>query len=230
MKIAGLQPLSLIDYPEKNSTVVFTQGCPFRCAFCHNPELIPVDATAPGMSDEDVLEHLKKYRRMLDGVCITGGEPTIQPDLEEFIQKIKALGLAVKLDTNGVHPEKVRGLLEKNLLDYLAMDLKHTWEKYDQVVRVANPTVIENCRRTFELIQNSGVEHEFRTTIFPGVHTEKDFEIMASYLKPGEKYFIQATRFTKTLDPNLPHDFGFVLPELIAKLQSLYPQLIIDER
>lgn len=230
MKIAGLQPLSLIDYPEKNCAVIFTQGCPFRCPFCHNPELIPTASSAPEISENEIFEHLKKYQPMLDGVCITGGEPTLQPDLEDFVKKIKTLGFAVKLDTNGVHPEKIRRLTDQNLLDYLAMDLKHTWEKYDEVIRAANPAAIQNCRQTFEWIQNSGVDHEFRTTIFPGVHQARDFEIMAGYLKPGEKYFIQAAQFTKNLEPNLPRACGFVLSELIEKLQSVYPRLKINAR
>ncbi|MBU2508807.1 anaerobic ribonucleoside-triphosphate reductase activating protein, partial [Patescibacteria group bacterium] len=119
MKIAGFQPLSLIDFPEKSCSIVFTQGCPFRCPFCHNPELIPTKSEY-SVSEEDVLAHLIKHKVMLDGVTITGGEPTLQPDLEDFIRMIKDLGFAVKLDSNGVHPEKLQRILDQNLVDYIA--------------------------------------------------------------------------------------------------------------
>ncbi|MFH1838982.1 MAG: anaerobic ribonucleoside-triphosphate reductase activating protein [Patescibacteria group bacterium] len=229
MKIAGFQPLSLIDFPEKSCTIVFTQGCPFRCPFCHNPELIPTKSEY-SVSEEEVLAHLTKHKVMLDGVTITGGEPTLQPDLEDFIRKIKDLGFAVKLDSNGIHPEKLQRILDQNLVDYIAMDLKNTWEDYQLVIRAGGENTVSNCQKSFKIIQDSGVDHEFRTTIYPGVHTEKDFETMVGYLKPGEKYFVQVTQFKKNLDDNMSQNYNFVPEDLVQKLKEKYPDVIIDIR
>ena len=228
MVIAGLQKLSLIDYPSKVCSVVFTQGCLFRCAYCHNPELIPI--TAAGMPEATVFNHLKERQKFLDGVCITGGEPTLHRDLPAFIRKIKALGLLVKLDTNGSNPLMVESLINERLVDYLAMDLKYTWKKYDEIANTKNKTVIENCRQTFGLIQFSGVDHEFRTTILPGVHREQDFFEMAGYLKPGEKYFIQQTQFVKNFDEAVSREIGFDVKELAKKLREAFPQLLVEAR
>jgi len=229
MQIAGYQPLSLIDFPGKSAAIVFTQGCVFRCAFCHNPELIPHEPTTT-IDPSVILESLASRTKMLDGLVITGGEPTLQPKLTEFIRDVKALGLLVKLDTNGVHPNIVANLFSEGLIDYVAMDLKHTWEKYDNVARTGSPRVIENCKTTLEMIQDSGIDHEFRTTVFPGLHTEKDFFDMVGYLKDEERYFIQETRFTKTLDPNLSHDVGFSVPQLVKQLKEAFPRITIEAR
>ncbi len=229
MQIAGYQPFSLIDFPGKSAAIIFTQGCVFRCAFCHNPELIPHEKTTT-IESVTILESLASRTKMLDGLVITGGEPTLQPGLKDFIKSVKALGLLVKLDTNGVHPNIVSDLLSEHLIDYVAMDLKHTWEKYDDVARTGSPRVIENCKMTFKMIQDSGVGHEFRTTVFPGLHTENDFFDMVGYLKDGESYFIQETRFTKTFDPNLPREIGFSVPQLVERLKVAYPRVIIEAR
>ncbi len=167
---------------------------------------------------------------MLDGVCITGGEPTIQVGLRRFIEQVKEIGMSVKLDTNGVHPDLVQELLDAKLIDYLAMDLKHRWEKYETVARSGGSKTIENCQRTFGIIQNSGIDHEFRTTVFPGGHTEEDFVEMVSYLKEGEKYFIQDTQFIKTLEKELVQTKVFDVKELVEKLRQQYPGIHIDLR
>ncbi len=229
MVIAGFQHLSLLDFPGSTCSIIFTQGCVFRCPYCHNPELISTRPTTT-VSEESIFEYLTSHKKMLDGVCITGGEPTIQADLYEFIVKLKGIGFKVKLDTNGVHPELVKKFIAENLVDYFAMDLKHTWEKYQAIIKIGGANTIENCRKTFGIIQNSGVDHEFRTTICPGEHTEEDFMGMAGYLKDGEKYFIQATQFTKTLDPNLPHESTLRVDELLRKLQAAYPRCTIEAR
>lgn len=229
MIIAGFQGLSLLDYPGKSCAIVFTQGCLFRCPYCHNPELI---STRPQttIAEESVLRYLMEHKKMLDGVCITGGEPTIQVGLRRFIERIKEIGLLVKLDTNGVHPTFVRELIANNLVDYFAMDLKNTWEKYQDVVRSGGTNTNDNCKETFGIIQSSGVAHEFRTTICPGVHAEQDFIDMAGYLKDGERYFVQEIRFTKTLEKDLPRDANVHAKEIVPKLRERYPQLIIEAR
>ncbi|OGY48074.1 MAG: anaerobic ribonucleoside-triphosphate reductase activating protein [Candidatus Buchananbacteria bacterium RIFCSPHIGHO2_01_FULL_47_11b] len=229
MIIGGLQKLSLIDYPEKVSAVVFTQGCLFRCPFCHNPELIPIGVDGQ-MSQETVLRFLQERKKFLDGVCITGGEPTIHRDLPEFIKKIKQLGYSVKLDTAGVNPEMVEQLIADKLIDYVAMDLKNSWPRYQEIVRTANPNTIENCKKTFKLLQQSGIDHEFRTTVYPPVHTEQDFFEMVEQLKSGERYFIQNISYTKNLEPNIDRTKQLDVTGLVVKLKSSFPRVLIDQR
>lgn len=229
MLIAGFQSLSLLDFPGKTCAIVFTQGCAFRCPYCHNPELIP-SRGATHIAEESVIRYLMEHRKMLDGVCITGGEPTLQPDLRRFIEHVKDIGMAVKLDTNGIHPELVREFLSAGLVDYVAMDLKHRWDAYADVIRVGGTRTIENCRETFGIIQDSGVDHEFRTTICPGVHSEADFMEMAGYLKPGEKYFVQNVQFKKTLDLNIPRESGIDVSGMVERLRASFPDRIIEAR
>lgn len=229
MQIAGLQKLSLIDYPGKVAAVVFTQGCNFRCPYCHNPELIAAKSR-DGMPEEEVLKHLQAYRSMLEGVCITGGEPTLQWDLADFIKNIKKLELKIKLDTNGTNPGMLERLLAEGLLNYIAMDLKHAWGKYDTVANTHNATTLENCKKTFGLIQHSGIDHEFRTTVFPSSHAEEDFMEIAGYLKTGEKYFVQNIRYEKTLDPNVDKSKTFDVTGIVMRLQAAYPRVIIGAR
>lgn len=229
MVIAGFQALSLLDFPGKSCSIVFTQGCPFRCPYCHNPELIPMQPTST-VAEGTVLRYIADHRKMLDGVCITGGEPTVQVGLREFIEQVKNLGLLVKLDTNGIHPEFVRKLIADRLVDYFAMDLKQRWEKYQDVVRAGGDKTVANCQETFGIIQDSGVDHEFRTTVLPGSHTSDDFLAMAGYLHGGEKYFIQKTRFDKTLDANLPEESDLDVDQLLKTLRTLYPKLTIGLR
>ncbi|TAK03780.1 anaerobic ribonucleoside-triphosphate reductase activating protein [Patescibacteria group bacterium] len=228
MRLGGFIPVSLLDYPGKVAAVVFTQGCPFRCVYCHNPELIPSDR--PGAIDEEeVISRLAVDRALLDGVCVTGGEPTSQPDLPAFLARIKALGLAVKLDTNGMHPRMVASCLEAGLVDCLAMDLKHRWERYADVIGEQAAAAVSRCRETFALIQRSGIDHEFRTTTYPRLHTAEDLHEIASHLRPGERYFIQPIRYGKTFVPDLervPMDYA----ETVASLQRAYPLLEIAVR
>lgn len=228
MNISGLQKLSLIDYPGRISCVVFTQGCIFRCSYCHNPELIQM---RPGdMAQDEVVKFLESRKNFIEGVCITGGEPSLQPDLPEFLHMLKTMGYKVKLDTSGVNPAMIERVMHLGLVDYFAMDIKHRWEAYQKVVRVDNPVAIENCKKTFSLIQESSVDHEFRTTIFPPVHTEEDFFALAAYLRDGEKYFIQNIRYTKTLDPAIERGKDINVTELVRKLALAFPHLHIEER
>lgn len=229
MNIAGFQKLSLLDYPKTPCAILFTQGCSFRCAFCHNPELIPM-VGGNVISEEEVVAKLEANKKMADAVTITGGEPTLQADLPAFMRRLKAAGFKVKLDTNGITPSMVKMIISENLADYFAMDLKQTWAKYDEVVRVGARGLIDRARETFALIQNSGVPHEFRTTILPHSHTEEDFMTMVGYLKPGEKYFIQETRFETTLEPGLPRQKSFNTNDLVAKLRAKYPEIAIENR
>ncbi len=230
MLIAGFQKLTLLDYPEKIAAIVFTAGCVFRCPYCHNPELVFPDKKMPLLDERVIFEYLEKKRLFLDGVVVTGGEPTIHRDLIPFLRRIKKFGLSVKLDTNGARPDVVASCLEEKLVDYIAMDLKHRWEKYNTIARAPVPRDRENPRATFALIQSSGVSHEFRTTVLPGWHTEDDIAAMAGYLKPGEKYYLQNTRWGTTLEKNLARHSDIPLAALVNKLQTMFPRLIVQER
>lgn len=230
MLIAGFQKLTLLDYPEKVAAIVFTAGCVFRCPYCHNPELVFPQKKMPLLDERTILAYLKEKRLFLDGVVVTGGEPTIHRDLILFLRRIKKLGLSVKLDTNGARPDVVSSCLEEKLVDYFAMDLKHRWERYSDITRAPVPRDRENPRTTFALIQSSGVPHEFRTTVLPGAHTENDIAAMAGYLKPGEKYFLQKTQYGNTLEKNLAPQGDIPLGALAHRLQIRFPKLIIQER
>lgn len=228
MNIAGVQPLSLLDYPGKPCSIIFTQGCVFRCSYCHNPELIPMIAQTKRDVSE-VLSFLDGRKGIVDAVCITGGEPTIQQGLSDFIGTLKTFGFFVKLDTNGIRSDIVGQLIDGRLIDYIAMDLKAPWSKYPSVIKVGNDAIGEACRETCDMIQEAGIEHEFRTTILPGVHTRDDFFEMAGYLNPGERYFIQSTSFKKTLAP-IERGEGLDSAALAQELGQAFPSLVIASR
>jgi pyruvate formate lyase activating enzyme len=204
MFLGGFQKLTLIDYPGHIAATVFTVGCNFRCPFCHNPELVISNFQFPisNVAEKDFFELLENRRGKLEGVCITGGEPTIQPDIVDFIRKIKDLGYKVKLDTNGTRPDVLRKLYGEKLLDFAAMDIKNTPEKYE---RTTNSKIdLERIRLSVDLIRNSGVDYEFRTTVVPGLHEVADFEKIGEWLKGAKKYALQAFEDKgKILDPKL---------------------------
>lgn len=190
MNISGIQKLTLLDFPGKLACTVFTSGCNFRCPFCHNASLV-----LPGMSEHidesEVFLFLKKRVGILEGVCITGGEPCLQSDLESFIEKVKALGFSVKLDTNGSFPEKLSALLEKGLLDYVAIDIKTSPERYAEVTGVTNESFFENVKKSVELLKECGIPHEFRTTTAKELQTAEDFLKIGQWLKGEKRYFLQ---------------------------------------
>ncbi len=187
MRIAGLQKLTLLDFPGHMACTVFTHGCNFRCPFCHNAALV-VDDDGAEYNEEAFFSFLAKRKGILDGVGITGGEPLMAKGIEDFIRRIKSMGLKVKLDTNGSFPGRLSALLKENLLDYIAMDIKTLPEKYETVAGV--PVKIENILESIELLRTGGVPHEFRTTVVKGLHTEEDIVGIAATLS-GEPYFLQ---------------------------------------
>lgn len=202
MLIAGHQKLTLIDYPGRIATTVFTAGCNFRCPFCHNPELISgIDMSIGEKAEKEFFEYLKKRKGKIEGVCITGGEPTIQRDIVEFIGKVKAAGYLVKLDTNGLRPDVIRKLLELNLLDFIAMDIKNQLPRYDETVGVKVDN--ERIKLSVDLIMRSGVKYEFRTTVVPGIHTEEDFLEIAKWIRGAKSYYLQVYRDGRILDEKL---------------------------
>ncbi len=204
MIIGGFQKLTLIDYPGKLATTVFTSGCSFRCPFCHNPELVlgaGRDLSLHSNSEKEFFEFLKKRKDKLQGVCITGGEPTIQTDIVEFIRKIKKLGFLVKLDTNGSRPDVLKKIIDLKLVDYIAMDIKNQIKRYSETAGVKIDE--ERIKLSVDLIMNSKVAYEFRTTVVPGIHTQKDFLEIAKWIKGARVYWLQKYEETKILDPKL---------------------------
>jgi pyruvate formate lyase activating enzyme len=198
MKIGGLQRVSLNDYPGKICATVFTQGCNFRCPYCHNPELVDPGRYGPLLPEEDVLSFLDKRRGKLEAVTVTGGEPTLQKDLEKFLIEVKAMKYLVKVDTNGSNPETLSTLIDKQLVDYIAMDLKGPLKKYGLMTAVK--VDVSRIRRSIQLISTSGIAHEFRTTVVRSQLGLEDFVSMAKIIKQARLYVLQSFVASKTLD------------------------------
>ncbi len=248
MKILGLQKLTLLDFPGRVAAIVFTGGCNFRCPFCQNSSLVLAPQTVPEISEEEFRQFLRRRRGLLDGICVTGGEPTLHADLPEFLASVRDAGYLVKLDTNGTHPAMLEALLSDGLLDYVAMDIKAGPENYARVCGLkasarsevrsglsckdkqraesgsrdglpregtqkaeskdreslscensgqtpeSADLLLANVRRSVELLMNSDIEYEFRTTVVKGLHTARDFEEIASWLSGCRAYFLQSFR------------------------------------
>ncbi len=200
MKIGGLQRFTLSDYPGCPAAVVFTQGCNFRCPFCHNGALLAPVNDARQISETEVLGFLEKRKQQLGGVVISGGEPTLQPDLAEFIGKIKEMGFAVKLDTNGSNPEVLEKLLKDGLVDYIAMDIKAPLAKYDTLCGVNTDT--RSICRSIAIIAKT-TNHHFRTTWVKPLLDENDISKAGELLPASSKYVIQPFHPAMALDPSL---------------------------
>lgn len=202
MLIKGLQKLSLIEYPGKTSAVVFTGGCNFRCPFCHNPELVnkAVYDGMPTLSEQDVLRVLFDRKKWIDGVAITGGEPTLNKDLPEFLAKVKLIGLSVCLETNGSNHGMLERLIREKLVDYVAMDIKASPEKYGYAAGVKDVDVFE-IKRSADLLMRSTTDYEFRTTFVPDIHNASDIAKIGKWLDGAKRFVIHGFRPGKTLDP-----------------------------
>lgn len=188
MNIQGYQKLTLLDFPGKTAATVFCGGCNLRCPFCHNASLVLSPREGENREDE-VLSYLEKRRGILEGVCITGGEPLLQPDLTDFMKKVKALGYEVKLDTNGGDPVRLREVLGTGLVDMVAMDVKSAPEHY--ALACGREVDVSRFLESIRILRESGVAYEFRTTAVKGIHTEEDFSVLAEILSGEENYFIQ---------------------------------------
>ena len=203
MKIAGFKKQTLIDFPGNISSVVFTQGCNFRCGYCHNPELVLPEKFQNTYDENMVFTYLSKYKHLLDAVSITGGEPTLQNDLPEFISEIKKLGLKVKLDTNGSNYKMLEHLISNKLIDFVAMDIKHLldFDNYNRAVGFSiSISVFNNILKSIELIENSDIGYEFRTTVAKGLHTLND--IVSLKNRFGETYKVNNFNPEVVLNPN----------------------------
>lgn len=189
MLIGGFQKMTVLDYPEKVACTVFLTGCNFRCPFCHNASLV-TENWIRGVGIDEVFSYLKKRKGLIDGVCITGGEPLLNNDIEDLIRPIKSMGYLVKLDTNGTNPTRLRELIENGLVDYVAMDIKNSSEKYALTcgVKAVNFTKIEE---SINLLINGNIDYEFRTTVVEPLHTVEDIEKIGKLIKGAKSLYLQ---------------------------------------
>ena len=214
MIFGGFQKTDLINFPGKIASTVFTRGCNFRCPYCHNPEFViqGSDQTYFGetYTEEEILGYLKKRSAFIDGLVVSGGEPTLHNDLPDFIRKVRELGLMVKLDTNGSRPGVLAALLEEGLLDYVAMDIKAPLKKY----RLLGFDSTEFIEESIKLLNNSKIDHEFRTTCARAIIADDDFIKMAAILDPDAKWYLQPFNPAKTLDPAFTSETTWSADEL----------------
>ena len=190
MQICGLQKLAMVDYPGKLAATVFTGGCNLRCPFCHNAELVLRPAAIEPLSESSVLDFLARRKGLLDGVVLSGGEPLLQPDAAAFLEKVRQLGFSVKLDTNGFYPEALASILEAGLVDYVAMDIKNCLPKYPQTCGIPDLDT-EPVQESVRILQKSGVDFEFRTTLVRELHTAADIRAIGHWLEGSPRYFLQ---------------------------------------
>ena len=224
MNIAGVQKVTLLDYPGKVACEIFTQGCNFECPFCQNSSLIPITNTGE-FSEEEIFEYLVLRKKILDGVVITGGEPTVQKDLKGFIKKIKDLGLLVKLDTNGGNPKVLQELIDEELVDYVAMDIKNIFNKYN--ITAGKKINLDNIKKSIEILKASKIDYEFRTTIIKEMHSLDDI-VNICKLVGNAKYYLQNFEDSENVLNHSLH--GFSREELLfidKYLKDVFPNVEI---
>lgn len=226
MIIGGLQKFSLIDYPGKISAILFTRGCNFRCPYCHNPELVDPQRYAEPWQEEEFWAFLQSRTQKLDAVVVTGGEPTLQEDLQPFLEKIRKMGFLIKLDTNGSNPDVLKDLLSANLVDYIAMDIKAPLEKYSEVTKV--PVDKPDIEKSIELIKQSNVDHEFRTTIARNILSREDIVNIAKMLQGEKLYILQRCVPTKILDPLFLAQFEPYTHEELEQIANLTENYVLQ--
>ncbi|NLL00085.1 MAG: anaerobic ribonucleoside-triphosphate reductase activating protein [Clostridiales bacterium] len=191
MNIHGFNKSTLLDYPKHLAATLFVGSCNMRCPFCHNASLVLRPSSQPIITEEEILAYLTKRKNILEGVCITGGEPSLYPELPIFISKIKNLGFKVKLDTNGTNPAMIKELIDKNQIDYVAMDIKNSLDKYK--LTAGNKDIsIDKIKESVSLLLSGVVEYEFRTTIINELHTEDDIKAIGEWIKGAKAYYLQA--------------------------------------
>ena len=220
MFISGIQKMTLLDYPGKCACTVFLAGCNLRCPFCHNAGLVLTNPV-PVMNEEAFFAFLKKRKGLLDGVCITGGEPTLRKDLPDFIRKIKEIGYLVKLDTNGSNPEMLNALLEENLLDYVAMDIKNCPDRY--AATCGGPDILPHVEECLKILRSSSVEFELRTTLCRPFHDEQTIKAIGKWLSDTEHYYLQS--FVDSGDLVGSGISGFTKEEMEVLRQAVLPYI-----
>lgn len=205
MNIGGLQKTSLLDYPDIISAIIWAMGCNFRCPFCYNKDLVLGNVgTIP---EEEILAFLKKRKGLLDGLVISGGEPLMQKDIVEFAEKVKKLDYLIKIDTNGMYPEQLKELIDKKLVDYIAMDIKAPKNEYDKLAGVK--VDLKKIEKSIEIIRNSAPDYEFKTTFVPELLTKEDIVSIAKWLEGSKRFYLQQFK----------HD----VPLVSSKLQNVAP-------
>lgn len=219
MQIYGLNKTTLLDYPHRVAATVFCGGCNFRCPFCHNSGLVLSPGEQPRIPEKEILEFLKKRRGILTGVCVTGGEPTLQKDLGEFLYAVKDLGYLVKLDTNGYCPEVLERLVEGNLVDYIAMDIKSGPDGYALAAGI--PVDMEKIYKSIDFIKGCGVQYEFRTTVVRGIHRTEDFAHIGPMIRGCVEYYLQAYRENENVMQ--PGFTSFTIEEMKAFAEQVAP-------
>lgn len=229
MEIGGLQKTTLIDYPGKIACTIFLIGCNFRCPFCYSAELVLPEKikNQPRIDEKELFRFLKERREYLEGVVICGGEPTIHSDLSDFLLQIKKMGYLIKLDTNGTQPDVIKKLIDKKLVDYIAMDIKAPLEEEKYAVASGVKVDLEKIRQSIALIKNSGIDYEFRTTVVPTIHQLEDLLNIAQAIAPAKKFYLQNFRPEKTLNENLLQVKPFSetdLEMILEKIKNLFEE------
>jgi pyruvate formate lyase activating enzyme len=215
MYIKGFIESSLIEWPGKISSIIFTAGCNFKCPFCHNPELVNLNKNDEDFIPEEfILKKLESKKKWIDGLVITGGEPTLQDDLIDFIKKVKSLGILVKLETNGSNPETIKKILDEKLADYVAMDIKTSLssKKYNEAVGIK--ISLENILDTIDILMNSKIDYEFRTTLVPGIVEKEDIISIAEKIQDAKKWILQNFRNINTLEKSFSEFKPYSLDEV----------------
>lgn len=218
MKIFGMEKMSLVDYDSKVAATLFTGSCNFKCGFCHNSALVLDYSTLPYYSEQEIFSYLEKRKGILDGVCVSGGEPTLAPDLPDFIEKIKKLGYSVKLDTNGTNPDMVKYLFENGLCDYFAMDIKNNREDYSSIIGF-DKFDTRKVEKTVEFFLSGKADYEFRTTLIKEYHKTDNVIKISEWIKGAKKYFLQKFRLSDTciaknltdVDTNTAKEFAKII-------------------
>ena len=224
MHFCGMNKTTLLDYPGHVAATLFTGGCNMRCPFCQNSTLVLVPWEQPEISEQEVLAFLRRRQRILEGVCITGGEPTLHPDLEDFIRRVRELGYLIKLDTNGYRPQILRRLLEEKLLDYVAMDIKASRERYGIACGVPE-LELRRIEESVELLKASAISYEFRTTVVKGIHSPEEFTAIGQWLQGCRAYYLQSFRDSgQVMEPGFAEFERRELEEMRERAAQYIPQ------
>ncbi len=227
MNIGGFDKVTLLNYPDNVACTIFTIGCNFKCPFCHNSSLI-INNKSSIIDEQYIFDYLEKRKNLLDGVCISGGEPLIQKDIIEFVNKIKNLGYKVKIDTNGSKPDVLKKLIDQNLVDYVAMDIKNTFDKYE--ITICKKTNIDNIKKSMDILKESNIDYEFRTTLVKEYHNINDIKEICKLLDTKSKYYLQNfVSNEEVLNKNL-HGFSIdELKEIEKELKKDYPNVMFRD-
>lgn len=229
MIIGGFKKLRYDKDKNKLYIVISTQGCPLHCSYCFHKNFIEINEGAYG--ENEVLRYIVSHRNSIGMVCITGGEPTFQRGLPDFLEKIKKVEISIRLETSGMNSKVIQMLVDKKLVGFISMDIKNTWENYSKIIGTEDTDIIDNCKASLQYIQPSSIDHEFRTTIVPNIHNNEDVLTIAGYLKDNEKYCVQNIRSSDECNEYPEQDRApRYLAALVEKLRAAYPNLQIYER